>query len=246
MSKKRQDESEIINQIITEHRFRDDFLKRQLSIHLTMCAIVRRRTDCKKDEAPRILKKVKKGAYDDPVLDGLLAPWWECLKPLDDAESVHRKRLEKLASQLRIWKWVETIRGVGPLMLAQVVGETGDLSNYSTPSKVWKRMGLAVLDGERQRKIATDAEKAKKHGYNSHRRSIMWNLGACLLRCKSQYKEVYDERKEYELTTGISLFHAHRRAQRYMEKKFLRDLWRRWNGVKRRRPRAHTAVVAHS
>lgn len=49
------------------------------------------------------------------------------------------------------------------------------------------------------------------------------------------YYPVYIERKEYELARFPADYkarkiHSHRRALRYTEKRFLRDLWRQWRG----------------
>lgn len=64
---------------------------------------------------------------------------------------VHRSEIEEkmrdVAQQLPAWPFVETIKGFGDLGLAVIVGEAGNLSNYSSAAKLWKRFGLAVDDG---------------------------------------------------------------------------------------------------
>ena len=184
-----------------------------------------------------------------------------------------------LAKQLPLWDgWGEGIRGFGLGSLAAIIGEAGAISNYATVSKLWKRLGLAVIGGERQRK-KTDKEAAIEHGYNPSRRSVMWNVGQSLFKAQSQrmdketeevlraagpYRVVYDTYKaEREATMvevcsgckgegktkgedgkrvkcrncggsggpapwGMSPRHRHNAATRYMEKRFVRDLWRAW------------------
>jgi len=113
-------------------------------------------------------------------------------------------------------------------------------------------MGVAVLDGTRQGGLAKTAPKEAwiAHGYNRQRRSRMWNIGDALIKNGVLYRKVYLARKEYErkraeangLTVApsakipkgraaefMSDGHIHRRAQRYMEKRLLRDLWQAWN-----------------
>lgn len=137
--------------------------------------------------------------------------------------TAHAERLPVFAA------FVEPLCGFGALGFAQIVGEAGDLSNYANPAKLWKRMGLGLVNGERQRKC-TDAEKAAAHGYSPRRRSIMFVIGDSLLKKQNAYRELYLARKEYEQTKvpdGTKML-WHRRAQRYVEKRLLRDLWRAW------------------
>lgn len=109
--------------------------------------------------------------------------------------------------------------------LAAIIGECGEIAGYRNPSCLWKRMGLAVIDGGRQRKVA-DAEQAIVHGYNPQRRAVAFLLGDCLIRANSPYKAVYDARKLVELQREeMTPIHAHRRAARYMVKRVLRDMW---------------------
>lgn len=92
----------------------------------------------------------------------------------------------------------------------------------------------------RQRMVA--GEEALVHGYVPRRRAILWNVGQSLIKAQirkdpddaekrialGELGEVYLMRKEYELAREVAPIVAHRRAQRYMEKRLLRDLWREW------------------
>lgn len=156
------------------------------------------------------------------------------LKSLTDCQKPYDKAIEKLAKQLPVWAWVADVRGCGASMLGQIIGETGDLSNYSNPAKVWKRMGLAVMpDGQRQRRVT--GEEAIAHGYDAERRSLMYVLGDCLIKQNGEgvYRKLYDERKVLELARlpedakGRQGW-AHARASRYMQKRFLVHLWEKW------------------
>jgi len=163
------------------------------------------------------------------------------LKALADDQKPYDKAIEKLAKQLPVWEWVDRdVRGCGASMLGQIIGETGDLSNYENPAKVWKRMGLAVMpDGKRQRRVTGD--EAIQHGYDAERRSLMYVLGDCLVKQNGEgaYRRLYDARKALELerlpadAKGRQGW-AHARASRYMQKRFLVHLWEHWH---------HRAVV---
>lgn len=159
-------------------------------------------------------------------------------KPFATIEKNAGKAMAELAEHLPVWaSFGKPILGFGEQSLAVIVAECGDLSLYANPGKVWKRMGLAVISGKRQGaagKGAT-AETWIEHGYSPTRRSRMWNIGKALIKRNSDgtYRTLYLERKAYELARdpAMSKMHAHRRAQRYMEKRLLRDLWRAWRRV---------------
>ena len=347
-------DADLIGAIREEHRVREDYRREAQSLQNRQCAIVRRLTQCEKAAAPKILKKVFDHSKSETQLQcvdsngnghpnndtqedcaailALCLPFRECQDLLLKQQKLQEKKLKALAKQLPVWSWVETVRGVGPLSLAQMIGELGDLSGYSNPAKPWKRMGLglvsypcpkchkeefekfvaAIKDGlssiethgtcakdpdqnsgetqphrvthpdqgpdetqpvsvpnpdqheretqknsvanpgqasvetqtehackkcagkgfiqEAQRKC-TDKKLALLHGYNPKRRSIMWNVGVCLIKQNDgKYRQMYDDQKSYQLQVNeLTKLHAHRRAQRYMEKALLRDLWIEWN-----------------
>jgi len=174
--------------------------------------------------------------------------------PTDEFEKRATKEMERLAKSLPVWEqFGEGIRGFGAGSLAVIIGEAGDLANYSTHSKLWKRMGLAVMDGVRQGGLGkgAGADAWIEHGYSPIRRSRMWNIGDTLMKGNKDgpYRSVYLARKQYErnravangLTVApsakipakrrdefISDGHIHMRSQRYMEKRLLRDLWKAW------------------
>lgn len=174
--------------------------------------------------------------------------------PFEAVEKRAKDEMEALAVTLPVWSgFAESIKGFGPASLAIIVAEAGDLSDYPKKGHLWKRMGVAVLDGVRQGGLTKAASKEAwiEHGYNRQRRSRMWNIGDALIKGNGdgRYRQAYLRRKEYEreraeangLTvvpaakipakgkdTYISEGHIHRRAQRYMEKQLLRDLWSAW------------------
>jgi hypothetical protein len=155
--------------------------------------------------------------------------------PFEKIENDATKALTVLAQQLPVWlAFGVPIRGFGAASLAVIIGECGDLSNYSTVAKVWKRMGLAVLDGVRQGGLPKGASKEDwiVHGYSAVRRSRMWNIGDAIIKGNrdGEYRKLYLARKDMELARDpeMSPMKAHRRAQRYMEKRLLKHLWQAW------------------
>ncbi len=178
----------------------------------------------------------------------------------DDAIRAVEKVAVHYAMQSPGAQFVEATKGFGPIGLVMFIGECGDLANYGNPAKVWKRMGLAPYQGRaastwRMQKVAgLTAEQWTEVGYSPKRRSASYQVGDSLLKCSSgPYKSVYDQRKAFEVqkfaaagkpVLGLAeaksaklkpgdytpKMHAHRRAQRYTEKRLLRDLWRAWTG----------------
>lgn len=183
-----------------------------------------------------------------PIILGSLAS----RAPFEAIERTCEAAMERLARRLPVWPWFrDHVFKTTALQLAVIVAETGDLSAYANPAKVWKRMGLAVIGGTRQGGLGKTAAKADwvAHGYSRSRRSLIWVAGDALIKKSGPWYALYRERKAEECrkaeAAGLivmpanhipsdgrahyrSLNHIHRRAQRYMEKRLLRDLWRAW------------------
>lgn len=194
---------------------------------------------------------------DDPefdLLEDIIAAALQARAPFATVEKSAEKEMARLAKSLPVWTdFAEGVRGLGAISLAVILAETGDLSAYPKKGHVWKRLGLAVIDGTRQgglRKTAS-AEEWIAHGYNPQRRSRIFVIGDVLIKQGDLYRQVYLDRKEYERRAAearglivapaakipakdralyVSDGHIHRRAQRYMEKRLIRDLWQAWNG----------------
>lgn len=203
-------------------------------------------------------KLIVHGSGFEPFRDLIMAAI-HARSPFDRLEIENTKRMEKLAKTLPVWaEWGQSIRGFGPRSLGVIVGEAGNLANYPAKGHLWKRMGLAVIDGVRQGGLRSSAKSDEwmAHGYNPARRSHMFVIGDVLIKSKNPYRDIYLRRKAYEceMAEGMGLIvapsakipanrkdefisagHIHAKAQRYMEQKFLRDLhnaWRRQTGCK--------------
>ena len=215
----------------------------------------------------RMLKRIEDGEPDDGDLEAMIAT-----APLLSARSAIRaerlateKVLEKLARALPVRAWTKNVYGIGDLSLAAIVGEAGDVGSYKSVAALWKRMGLAVINGERQRKKAGD--EAFDHGYSPRRRAVMWNIGGALIGGMgkgprlyvgetlenrpdlSPYQRLFYERLKYEVARNPEMqrepticpktgklresfsAHAVNRAKRYVEKRFLRNLFAEWRAA---------------
>ena len=264
----------IIDQLTELYRRRVDWMRAEKRIELQALAICRRWCGGDKTEARKLRDLVAKGATD-AVPSGLavsIAPLLTMQTTLRDLRKQPEKGMEQLAMLLPVWDaWGASVRGFSAMRLAVIVGCAGDLSGYSNPAKLWKRMGLGIVRGERQRLVAgtTAAMKdlAIEHGYNPTRRAEMFVIGECQVK-GGAYRQVFLERKRVEVekaqaeglqvatttqqtidswvanglpapvlvkkidpTLHRSAGHVHSRAQRYAEKRLLRDLWRAWRAA---------------
>lgn len=188
---------------------------------------------------------------DGSKLEAVIKAQFAGREPFEHIESMALKNMEKLAKTLPAWgEFAKGVRGFGAGSLAVIIAETGDLSNYSSIAKVWKRMGLAVMGDVRQGGLpkGSGAEAWIAHGYSPMRRSLAWNIGDAMIKAQVRkvkdaegedtggrvalgpYGEAYLARKAYELLKEPDMqpIKAHRRAQRYMEKRLLKHLWQAW------------------
>lgn len=163
----------------------------------------------------------------------------------DELRTGTERAMRVTAERLPAWPFVRSVAGLGPLGLAVITGEAGDLSNYATVERLWKRLGLAVIEGERQRQ-RSDPELAKRHGYVPRRRAEMWTLAEALMKHQwrgakedepahpvGPYGEIYAARKartEFH-PDGWTLLHRERDARRVAFKAVINDLWRAWRAA---------------
>lgn len=224
----------LIAETVETWRMRQDMVRAQQKLTLQIKSICRRFTAGDKTEAEKLYRSMQNGQQHELALSAYAAclPLMTARVPLEEQRKAYEKSLTKLGAQLPIAHMADEIKGIGHLALAKIVGECGDLSAYATVSGVWKRAGLAVIDGGRQRRVTGEA--ALLHGYSPERRSVFWNIADSLLKAQGKddtagpYRLIYDDRKAYEIAREIPLGHAHNRAMRFMTKRLLRDLWVAW------------------
>jgi len=225
------------------HRSRLNFVSAKVKIELQIKAIQRQehaRAGCEK-KTHALCPGVYKVVTPDIQILRVMA-----LDPLEhQAEARLRAMLDELpAVPAHVLDFVDNIRGLGRPSLAQIIAEAGDLAHYANPAKLWSRMGLG---------LAPDGN-TRYEGRSPRRRALMAVIGTNFLRAGGPYKELYDQRKEYERTKpscGKALKnakgepigeckdadgaacckagHIHNRTLRYIEKRLLLDLWRAWN-----------------
>lgn len=235
----------LVAEIVQLHRMRRRWMKAKNCLILQGKAFGRAVCDGDKDAGTAAFDRVAKGKTQDgdETLIFALAPFLAAIARFDEDIKPIEKRLEKLAKKLPIAPWVNTVTGLGFGSVAAIVGEAGDLSAYPSVSGVWKRMGLAVIDGDgRQRKVA-NAEAALVHGYNPERRSVVWVMADSMAKLQRTwldketgevrkpagvYGAILEAEKAKALEKGVSKVHAENRGKRHMSKAVLRDMTLAW------------------
>lgn len=237
----------LVAEIVQWHRMRRRWMKAKNALVLQGKAACRGLTEGDKDAANAMWDRIAKGKGqpDDHLGMIVTAPFLAAAEQFDSELARIGRDMEKLAKRLPIAPWVKTVTGLGWGSVAAIVGEAGDLSKYPSVAGVWKRMGMAVIDGDgRQRKVAS-AEGALIHGYSPERRSVVWVMADSMAKLQrtwfdketgevrkpaGPYGEVLEAEKAKALEKGLSKIHAENRAKRHMSKRILRDMtveWRR-------------------
>ena len=201
----------LIAELIAQHRQREALHRAEKSLTLQVKANCR--WLCERDKA------AAKTLYDammkeDPHALGEL--FWGANLPFINAREQIKperlrieKRMEEISVQFPVAEWWCEESGRNLLGLAQIIGETGDLSNYADPSKLWARLCVSVENGQAKKR-----RRGVDNGYNATRRSVSWRVSDSLFKGQSQlvdketgevkreagpYRLVYDARKVREV-----------------------------------------------
>lgn len=196
-------------------------------------------------EAGQRIKEIVAGTVKTDI-DGLVLTTATAIEGFDRMKTQLEKEMVKLAKQLPVKPWVEhhDRRGFGPLFLAIVIGETGDLANYANPGKVWRRLGLAPwsFDGKTLMGATWRGGKSGKlpaseweaFGYSPRRRSISYLIGEGIVKQNAEgpYRRRYDETKAaYKAKNPkFSDLRCHRHGMLLATKLLVKELWIEWNG----------------
>jgi hypothetical protein len=253
----------VIEQIRSHHRRRRFAMKIQQKLDRALESFVRingtawqpdmSEADREKlnKEVRAMIKKIRAGELSD--FSDIVATSDRARAPTDEMRDGSEKIMADLAKTLPVYPWVEAIRGAGALGLATIIAETGDLSNYGNPAKVWKRLGFAPYDGyagsswKRQtwRPRPLTKEEWIANPFSGERYALMHQIAEWLVNAQwigkaksasgegepnGPYGEIYAKRRAHTLVThpDWSLGHRRKDALRITMKQFLCDLHVQW------------------
>jgi len=211
-------------------------------------------------EASALIKQIAEGTADHPLRE-VIKTTLVGINSFDALKGDLEKEMVRLAKQLPVARWVgqPEQRGFGLLFLAVVVGETGDLSNYPNPAKVWRRLGCApwtcggktlmgaTWRGGKEGKLP--AAEWESFGYSPRRRSIAYLIGEGAVKQNFVSGEGADDtepppaspgpyRARYDAAKVLakakhpdwSDLRCHRHGMLLATKLLLKNLWVEWTG----------------
>ena len=238
----------LVQDIVEVWRLRNQMVKSNTKLALQAQAMCRRYVGGDKEQATKLYAKIKAGKTPDgmEMLESAILPFIAAMQPVERQRKAFEKQATKWAERLPIAAHAKAIKGFGYSGLARVVGECGDLSAYRTVSGVWKRAGLAVINGKRQRRVA--GEEAIEHGYSPERRASFWNCMDALFKHQGKDDDATDWRRMYDVAKEKAMEsetitmktdgtpngkHADARARRYVMKAILKHLTIAWRAANR-------------
>ncbi len=143
---------------------------------------------------------------------------------------------------LEIIKSASDIKGVGPITIAYLISYI-DITKAKYASSLWSYVGFHKASHERY-------EKGVAGGGNKTLRTVLFNTGDSMIKCRSPYRDVYDNDKarlenskkivKSRNTQGKLIecewretkpCHRHGAAKRKMLKHFLADFWKVWRTI---------------
>jgi len=149
------------------------------------------------------------------------------------------KDVEKyMEDNLPIFQWCKEVRGLGTKLSAKILAGIGDIRRFPNPASLWSYCGVGDP-------AKTKRQKGVQLSHSPKMRSTLFNLQEAFIKAGSQYRVIYDKRKERTLTThpewhnllpdgtpntGKNMHpkHAHVDASRVMIKRFLAELFDAW------------------
>lgn len=194
---------EAINTIVEFYRLRQDMIKARTKLILQAQAGLRRMFDGDKELAAKTFGEAAKD--DDHEYRGQLSPYLSALEVFDLQQAAYEKELVRAVKGLPIYQWAKALKGLGDLSLACIIGEASgygresgkfySVGDFKSVSALWKRMGLAVMDGNRQGNPGkgASADDWIVHGYSKSRRSVMWNVGNSLILSMGKFRPLFGE-----------------------------------------------------
>lgn len=236
----------LILEIRQLHRMRQDFQNFEQGAANRLHALRRR------------LKQVAGG--DTTASKAVITKHVAWLKEISTEREKPEAAMRALARQLPVYQsFVKGTCGFAEIGLAMIVGEAGDLTNYSGPDKLKRRMGLAPYCGKAPSTWARCGGLKKREwtmiGYSRRRRSGMYVIAGALLKHKkkNRYGALYAQYQAHELAKAklaglkvragkkgdptddiahgfITRKHIQFRVERRIAQQLLIDLWRAWNG----------------
>lgn len=251
-----------LNQLL-ELQIQRKFFIREINGHTNAAkALMRRILNFKWDDdekardavsarAARIVANVLSGkephADDEEIIARLgnrLQAFAKGIEPCVEVRHEVELEMKRIVRKLPVYAWAEPIKGFGEMGLAVIIGEAGNLSNYASVEKLWKRLGLAPFAdakgtvqacGTWRREGGLTADEWVAAKYKPQRRAEIYAVvGEPLFKHQTMragpYRAIYDERRARTAITHPDWrpIRSHMDGLRIMTKELISDLWSEW------------------
>lgn len=166
----------------------------------------------------------------------VVAPEFAVIHLIEARKAIHPHRMameramRSRARKLPVYAWVKRTLGISDLGLALIVACAGNLSLYATVSKLWKRMGLAVINGEAQGR-RNDPNEAALHAFSPYRRAVMAAAADGMVQSMNpDYRAIYLARKAKARAEHPDwpAWKVDNYGKRIVAKELLKQLWVAW------------------
>lgn len=141
---------------------------------------------------------------------------------LKKLEAESWKSISRKVKSFPIWEWFKKVRGIDTKLAAQIIAKVRDIRRFPNPSKLKAYLGVAPkLKKQRGVKASFDPEA---------KGLMLGRVADCLLRAKSPYKKIYDEKKQKYIREHPewSKMKMHNHAKKAMTARFIIDMWVIW------------------
>ena len=167
------------------------------------------------------LSAIERG--DDTVSNGTVQTLERWHKLFDKLENELDNDIRDMIDGVEIVEYMIAVKGVGKIYAAQIISMI-DIERADTVSALWRYAGYGVVNGKREKLI-----KGETAHHNIRLKTSCYKVGGSFLRCRSPYRQIYDNSKEYyENNRDWNKLHRHNAAMGKMIKVWLSHLWEVW------------------
>lgn len=99
-----------------------------------------------------------------------------------------------MEKNLPIFQWCKEIKGLGTKLTAKVFAGIGDIERFPNPASLWSYCGVG--DAEASKRVTGQMLK-----HSPKMRATLYNLQESFIKANSQYRVIYDKRKERTMIT---------------------------------------------
>jgi len=109
-------------------------------------------------------------------------------------ETDRLKDVENYLEAIPVFGWCKDVKGLGTKLAAKLLAGIGDIQRFPNPASLWSYCGV----GDAAKSKRVDGQRLS---HSPKMRATLYNLQESFIKAGSQYRIIYDKRKEKTLTT---------------------------------------------